>query len=186
MPIKSTSSSYGSIAITLHWLMAMLVLILIVSGFRAAGTTIADAKAAILMVHAPVGITVLLLLIFRIVWWLFFDKKPQTIGGQPRWQELSARIVHYAFYGVLLLMTASGIGMFVLSGAGPILFGGTDAALPNFNELAPRTPHGIGARLLIALVVLHAGAAIYHQFVRKDGLLSRMWFDRDRTKKDIQ
>jgi len=186
MPIKSTSSNYGSIAITLHWLMAALVVILIVSGFRSAGTTIADAKAAILMVHAPVGIAVLILLVFRIIWWLSFDKRPQAIAGQPRWQDLSARTVHYAFYAVLLLMTASGIGMFILADAGPILFGGADVALPDLNELAPRAPHGIGARLLIALVALHASAAIYHQFVRKDGLLSRMWFGGGKNERDIQ
>ena len=112
MSTKSTPSKYGSVAITLHWLMAVLILVLVGSGFRAAGTTVADAKATILMVHAPAGLTILVLLILRIVWWLFFDKKPNDIGGQPRWQEISAHVVHYAFYVVLLLMTASGIGMF--------------------------------------------------------------------------
>lgn len=183
MPAKSTPTKYGSIAITLHWLRAALILVLLVSGFRAAGTVAADAKAAILMAHAPVGITVFILLVVRIVWWLFFDKKPNDIGGQPRWQEVSAHAVHYAFYAVLFLMTASGIGMFILSGAGPILFGGGTEVLPDFDKLAPRVPHGLGARLLVALVVLHAGAALYHQFIRKDGLLTRMWFGGDQTKK---
>ncbi len=181
MPTKSTSTKYGAVAILLHWGMALMILGLILSGFRAAGTTVADAKAAILLIHAPVGITVLTLLILRIVWWLFFDKKPEPLPDQPGWQELSARLVHYAFYAVLLLMTASGVGMFILSGAGPILFGGAEGTLPSFDELAPRVPHGIGARLLIALVVLHAGAALYHQFIRKDGLLTRMWFGADKT-----
>ena len=186
MPAKSTPSKYGSIAITLHWLMAFLIFVLLGSGFRAAGTVVDDAKAAILMVHAPVGITVFVLLALRVAWWLFFDKKPNSLGGQPRWQEISAHVVHYAFYAVLFLMTASGIGMFILSGAGPILFGGGVEALPDFDKFAPRAPHGIGARLLIALVVLHAGAAIYHQYVRKDGLLSRMWFGGDHVKTDNQ
>ncbi len=184
MSAKSTRTKYGSIAITIHWIMAILILVLLGSGFRAASTVVAEAKATILLVHAPVGISVLVLLILRIVWWLFFDKKPNEIGGQPRWQEVSAKAVHYSFYGVLFLMTASGVGMFILSGAGPILFGGGTEALPDFDNFAPRVPHGLGARLLIALVVLHAGAALYHQFIRKDGLLSRMWFGRDQTKKE--
>ncbi|WP_461512371.1 cytochrome b/b6 domain-containing protein [Rhizobium mongolense] len=37
-----------------------------------------------------------------------------------------------------------------------------------------RAPHGLGARLLVALLVCHAGAALYHQFVRSDELLRRM------------
>ena len=186
MPAKSSPTKYGSIAITLHWLMAVLILVLLGSGFRAANTIAAEAKATILMVHAPVGISVLILLVLRIVWWLFFDKKPNEVGGQPRWQEVSAKAVHYAFYAVLILMTATGVGMFILSGAGPILFGGGTEALPDLNDFAPRVPHGIGARLLVALLVLHAGAALYHQIIRKDGLLSRMWFGDDQVKKEIQ
>jgi len=58
--------------------------------------------------------------------------------------------------------------------------------LPDLNDFAPRVPHGIGARLLVALLVLHAGAALYHQIIRKDGLLSRMWFGDDQIKKEIQ
>ncbi len=76
--------------------------------------------------------------------------------------------------------------MFILSGAGPILFAGADGPLPDFDTLGPRVPHGLGARLLIALVVLHASAAIYHQYVRKDGLLSRMWFAADKTERENQ
>ena len=186
MPSKSTTTKYGSIAITLHWLMAILILGLLVSGFRSTGTVVAEAKAAILVVHAPIGITVLILLVLRIIWWLFFDKKPNDIGGQPRWQEISAHIVHYAFYAVLILMTASGVGLFILSGAGPILFGGGTEALPDLNEFAPRGAHALGVRLLIALVVLHAGAAIYHQYVRKDGLLARMWFGGDQAENKRQ
>jgi cytochrome b561 len=39
-----------------------------------------------------------------------------------------------------------------------------------------RIAHGLIATLLVALIVLHIAAAIYHQVVLKDGLLRRMWF----------
>jgi cytochrome b561 len=38
--------------------------------------------------------------------------------------------------------------------------------------------HGIVAKLLMLAIALHIGAALYHQFVRRDGLLSRMGFGR--------
>ena len=85
--------------------------------------------------------------------------------------------MHVLFNIVILGMIASGIGMTVLSGAGPVIFGG-EGALPDFWKYPPRVPHGIGARLFLALLVLHAGAALYHHFVRRDGLLQRMWFSR--------
>ena len=62
-------------------------------------------------------------------------------------------------------MIASGIGMIALSGAGPVIFGG-EGALPNFWKYPPRVPHGIGARLLLALLAFHAGAAAWPYVVR--------------------
>ena len=46
----------------------------------------------------------------------------------------------------------------------------------NFDDLTPRIVHGIIAKLLMLSIVAHVLAALYHQFVRKDGLFSRMWF----------
>jgi len=86
--------------------------------------------------------------------------------------------VHLLFYVAILGMAASGIGMFILSGAGPIIFDGGEGQLPDFWDYKPRVPHGIGARFLIVLLVFHTGAALYHHFVRRDGLLWRMWYGR--------
>ena len=94
----------------------------------------------------------------------------------PRWQDRAARAVHVLFYVVILGMTASGIGMLALSGAAAVIFDGGGAALPNFHDYPPRVPHGLGARLLLALFVVHAGAALHHHFILRDGLLARMWF----------
>lgn len=176
MGLKSTTDRYGATAVSIHWLSAILVLVLIVLGFRAAGTVDPAAKAAILRLHLPIGIAVLALTALRIVWWRRFDRKPDPIGGSPQWQKGAAQVVHVLIYIVLIGMIASGISMMVLSGASPIIFGGQGAALPDFWKYLPRVPHGIGAWLLIALLVLHGGAALYHHFGRRDGLLRRMWF----------
>ncbi len=175
MPARSTSDHYGSVAVTIHWLSAILILVLIGSGFRAADMQDTAAKAAILRFHVPIGLTVLLLTLARIAWWLFADKKPGSIA-MPKWQDLSARAVHLLFYIVILGMAASGIGMMVLSGAGAVLFAGAEGPLPDFWDYKPRVPHGLGARLMVAAFVLHTGAALYHHFVKKDGLLKRIWY----------
>ena len=100
------------------------------------------------------------------------------VRGSPLWRERLARAVHVAFYFVILAMVASGIGMMILSGAGSVVFGGTGAGLPDFRDFLPRVPHGAGARLLLALLAAHVGAALHHQFIRRDGLLARMWYGR--------
>jgi cytochrome b561 len=68
MILKSTSDQYGTVAVSIHWVSAVLVLILIGSGFRAANTVDPAAKAAILRVHVPIAIGVLALMLLRIVW----------------------------------------------------------------------------------------------------------------------
>lgn len=178
MALKGTLDHYGTMAVSIHWISVVLILILIGSGFRAANTVDPVAKAAILRLHVPIAVAVLALTLFRIVWWWRLDRKPRPVAGSPVWQERTAQVVHVLFYVVLLGMIASGIGMMVLSGTGSMIFGGEGALLPDFWNYPPRLPHGIGARLLLALLVLHAGAALYHHFVRRDGLLWRMWFSK--------
>jgi cytochrome b561 len=176
--LKSNPDQYGTVAVLIHWMSAGLILVLIVSGFRAAGTVDSAAKAAILRVHVPIAVAVLALTVVRIVWWRGVDRKPGPAPGSPRWQDRTARAVHVLFYIVILGTAASGIGMLALSGAAPMIFGGESALLPDFWSYPPRLPHAVGARLLMALLVLHAGAAVYHHFVRGDELLWRMWFSK--------
>ena len=178
MAVKSTSSNYGTVTVTIHWISALLIFALLGSGFRAANSIDPSAKAQFLTLHVPLGITILTLTVARIIWWRFADKKPDAVAGSPAWQERSARALHVLFYVVILGMAASGIGMLALSGAGEIIFASGTEPLPNFHDYLPRVPHGIGARVFVILLVLHVGAALYHQFIRKDGLLSRMWFSR--------
>ena len=178
MSAKSTKTQYGTVAVTIHWLSALLIIVLLGSGFRAAGTVDSAAKAQLLGLHAPVGIVILLLTLARVGWWWFRDQKTEPLANMAPWQDRAARAVHVLFYVVILGMAASGIGMLALSGAGAILFGGAEGQLPDFWNYKPRTPHGIGARIMIALLIIHTGAALHHHFIRKDGLLRRMWFQR--------
>lgn len=174
--LKSRPDRYGAMAVSIHWLSALLILALLGSGFRAANSLDAAAKAEFLRFHIPVAIIVLLLTALRIVWWWRFDRKPLSVEGTPRWQERIARSVHVAFYIVIFGMVTSGIGMMVLSGAAPAVFGAAGAVLPNFTDYPPRVPHGLGAFLIVGLLIFHATAALYHQFIRRDGLLQRMWY----------
>jgi cytochrome b561 len=176
MTLKSASDQYGNVAVAIHWVSAVLILMLIVTGFRAANAPDSVTKAAILRVHVPIAVGVLALTLIRIAWWWCLDRKPALVAGSPLWQERTARVVHVLFYVVILGMIASGIGMMALSGAAPMIFGAETALLPDFWKYPPRVPHGAGARLLVALLAFHVGAAFYHQFVRHDGLLWRMWF----------
>ena len=73
---KSTPERYGAVAVVIHWLTALAILGLLVSGFVAAGKADDAAKTALLRVHAAIGSVVLLLTLARIGWWLLVDARP--------------------------------------------------------------------------------------------------------------
>lgn len=172
MSLKSSTTRYGSVAIAIHWLTAIIILMLFATGLLAAGQADPDAKLALVRFHVPLGTAVLVLTLLRIVWWWLADRRPSLPADQPQWQQLTAKAVHIALYLVILLLASSGIATLVLSGALPAIIAGT--ALPDLETVLPRLVHGAASKLMLGLLALHVGAALYHQFIRRDHLLARM------------
>ena len=173
MTLKSTPQRYGAMPIAIHWISALCVLVMLASGLAAVNTPDAAAKLGILRVHVSVGACVLLLTLMRIVWWLFFDRRPAPPRDLAGWHIAVSRFVHYAMYVVLVVMLASGITLAILTGLVPLLMG-APGTVPNFQAFAPFIGHGLGAWALMGLTLLHTAAALYHQFIRRDRLLGRM------------
>lgn len=172
MSLKSSSTRYGSVAIAIHWLAALMIVVLFATGLLAAAQVDPAAKLALLRAHIPIGAGVLLLTLFRIVWWVAVDRRPVPPAGQPAWQKFTAQAVHIGLYVVVLVAASSGIATIIVSGALPAIIG--SATLPNLESVLPRAVHGVMSRVMLGLLALHIGAALYHQFIRKDRLLARM------------
>ena len=172
MSTKSSSTRYGSVAIAIHWSSALAVILAFAAGFVVADIAPPEQQVPILLAHIALGSTVFALTVLRIVWWLVADKQPLPPAGEPRLQQIAAKAVHGAFYVLLVLMAASGIATLILSGAMPALLSG--GPVPDFDQLLPRLTHGLMSRLLLVLFIGHVGAALWHQFVRRDHLLARM------------
>jgi cytochrome b561 len=124
------------------------------------------------------GAAILALMITRFVIRLLSARpEPATIGSPVL--DRIARISHIAFYGLVGGMVATGLATAVLAGLPDIVFGGSGAALPeSFAVFPTRVIHGVLAKLLATLIFIHASAALYHHFIRRDRLLARMWFGR--------
>lgn len=169
---------YHPALVALHWLLA----IMLIAGL-AIGTFLLDpipesepAKIDALRSHMIAGIAILILMIVRLVVRLRTSHPPEADIGNALLNRLS-KWAHWALYLAVFGLIASGIGMSILAGLPPIVFGGSGDPLPaSFNDLPPRAAHGLFATLLMLLIAGHVLAALYHQFVRKDGLFSRMWF----------
>jgi cytochrome b561 len=151
----------------------VLIVLQLIGGWAAARAEW-SAKIGLLKFHAPLGLAIGLLTVLRILWWVAFDRKPDDVAGMPRAQAIAAKAVHGLLYLAPLALAASGFALLVLSGANRIVFGGAQAPLPDLTHFAPYKGHVAMAIALLALAAVHAGAALYHQFVVRDNLLARM------------
>lgn len=170
MPIKSSPERYGAIAAAIHWVSALAVILMLISGLVMDNAD--DLVPSILPGHIVLGVLVGLLTLFRIIWWWLFDRQPRPAAGMSRAQERAARLVHLGLYGAIVIMVGSGVGMVALTGAAPAVFSG--GVLPDFDAVPPYAVHGLMSRLLIVLALGHIGAALFHQFIKRDGLIGRM------------
>lgn len=178
MSPKSTLTRYGSVAIAIHWITAVAILGMLISGLAAERSTDAASELTLLRGHAVMGVLIGLLTILRIVWWVFFDRRPPDPAGMSRVQGIAARVVHGGLYLAIVVMLASGIATLILTGANLHLLGAVPPPLPEFGTVLPFQTHDIVSKLLIALLIGHIGAALYHQYIVRDRLLARMGLGR--------
>ena len=172
MSMRSSKTRYGGVAIAIHWLSALLIVGLFATGLLAAGQVDPVGKLALMRFHVPLGMAVVLLTLLRIVWWWAVDRHPELPADQPGWQRTTARVVHVALYVVMLGLGASGVAALVEGGALPAIIAGT--TLPDLETVLPRMVHGVMSKVMLGLLALHVGAALWHQFVRRDRMLARM------------
>lgn len=168
---------YSTLQIVLHWASAILVLLSLLVGTFVLDRLPNDAgKIVPLGVHMIAGVIIGLVIVARLIVRLTSPQPERPTIGNTLLDRL-ATIVHGAMYLGVIGMVGSGVGLAIISGLPGTVFGHYGAALPHdFWQYPPRFVHAAFAKFLIALISLHVLAAFFHQFVRKDGVLSRMWF----------
>jgi cytochrome b561 len=162
----------------LHWVMAALILAAIalgiVSDYLPAGH---QPRQGLLEVHKSLGFTILALLVIRVMWRLMAGEPPYRMP-LGRLNHLASRVGHAMLYALMLFVPITG---YLYSAAG-----GYD--LPWFGLFQwPRlVPHddGISAWgkllhdrsgwVIAAVVGLHLAAVAWHQWIKRDEVLSRM------------
>ncbi len=169
---------YHPLLVVLHWLLALMI----IGGLIMGGNVLAETpnddpfKLTSLKMHMGMGLAILALMLVRLITRLRTAKPPHADIGNAALNKVGSW-THWAFYLVVIAMCLSGIAISQMAGLPAIVFGGSGAPLPvDFSAYPPRAAHGILALILKLLILGHVAAFLYHQFVRKDGLFSRMWF----------
>lgn len=184
------SKNYTSVAILLHWILAILLIGMVfyawhMDDLRQAlrahteGVTLADVQFAV-NAHKTAGMLVLLLSFVRLGW-RFAHKPPAMPVGMAGWEKLVARSTHIAFYVLMIGMPLMGWLAASTTQAPSMMFNNPDLILPrlpvsqdhDFQELVGEI-HGKGGWAILILAGLHFAAAIKHQYLGKDGLMRRM------------
>jgi cytochrome b561/polyisoprenoid-binding protein YceI len=177
MSLRNTPTSYGSVAKLLHWSIVVLIITQLVLGISADDLPNGLRKLELLAWHKSFGMLVLILALVRLAW-RFGNPVPPPPADMPRWQQLAAVGTHRLLYALILLQPLTGWLMssyknFPVSFFG--LFQWPDLVAPNpqmherFEDI-----HEWLARLLVTVAIVHASAALYHHFGRKDQVLRRM------------
>lgn len=169
---------YHPILVVFHWLLAIMIIIgLVMGGSVLSETPNSDPeKLFFLKMHMSAGLIILTLMVVRLIIRFSTKKPPHADIGNTLLNKLGVA-THYLFYLIVILMGVSGIAIANLAGLPDIVFGGSGTALPtSFDEFPPRMAHGALSIILKLLIAGHIAAFIYHQFVRRDSLFSRMWF----------
>ena len=172
---RAIASRYQPVLVVLHWLVAVMILGLLCVGFFVlANMPNSDPKKLdILVLHMSGGMFVLLLMIVRVIVRMRSARPAMATTGSPALDRL-ASTTHRVLYAIIFLMIASGwLTGYVISG----VFANQGEHLPaSFAVLPTFQVHATLAILLTLLIAGHVVAALYHQFVLKDGLFRRMWF----------
>jgi len=169
---------YTRTAITLHWLIAALIICALSLGWIMTDLEVSPLRLRMFNWHKWVGVTILVLVIIRLLWRL--THRPPPMLPMPAWQRISANTVHGALYVLLLLQTFSG---WIYSNAAgyQVVYLGL-IPLPNLVQKNKETAdvlmerHEFLAWTLLIVVLLHVLAALKHHFVDGDTTLKRMWF----------
>lgn len=169
---------YAGASIALHWLALALVIGVYASiELREAFPKGSDAREALKVLHYSLGMCVLALAVVRLAVRALTGPPPPIVPAPSRWESATAAAVHVALYGLMIGMPLLGWAMLGAAGDPLALFGvplppltGPDEALGEILEESHETAGTIG----YGLIALHAGAALFHHYVRHDNTLVRM------------
>ncbi len=188
MTTANTATHYGSVARTLHWLTALLILTALPLGLVANRLPFAKGdelafKAQLFSIHKTIGVATFAVALIRIVWALS-QTRPEPVHPDRTWETRAADVVHWSLYLSLVIVPLSGwITHAATDGFAPILWPlGQDLPFVPTSETFAATAgamHWVFTKVLALAIVLHIAGALKHVFIDRDGTLARMASGRD-------
>ncbi len=174
--MNGSGTRYTFTAIALHWLAALLIACNFALGVSMVDLPFSPQKFRWYGWHKWIGITVFAVALARLAWRRAFRPPPPV--AMAAWQRKAAAVTHAALYTLMVVIPVSGWVYSSATGVSVVYLGllplpdlvGKDKAL----AAVLKAVHVTLNFTLLALVFVHAGAAIKHHLVDRDGVLARM------------
>jgi cytochrome b561 len=183
--LANSETRYGTVALTLHWLIALGIIGMLTLGKYMHALPDTDAsKFDLYQLHKSFGITILGLSVLRLVWRLV-HRVPPLPAQMQGWERYAAHASHFLLYVLIIGIPLSGWALASSSPLGipTIWFGLIEIPhLPGLQgfadqRAAERQVHEVHewlGNLMIVLLLIHVGAALKHHFWDRDEVLRRM------------
>jgi cytochrome b561 len=174
--LKAATNRYTRTAIALHWVAALLIACNLALGITMINLALSPLTLRLYASHKWIGITVFLVAAARLAW--RSRNPPPPPVAMPEWQRRAAAATHAGLYALMFAVPLSGWIFSSATGVSVVYLG-----LFPLPDLVPKDKalaavlaaiHGTLNFALLALVIVHAGAALRHGFVDRDGVLRRM------------
>lgn len=178
MSLKNTVDRWGPVSQLLHWLIVLLLLGMAITGLVMGDLPKTPKYFWVYTAHKSTGLTLLALVLLRLAW-RWYAGSPMPAAGTPVWQQRIAAITHVLLYALIVAMPLSGWLYDSASGLRPFrwfaMFDVPKLAAPDkaLGEIALQA-HQWLFLAIVAVVALHAGAALYHHLFLRDATLARM------------
>ena len=160
----------------LHWTMAVCILAMLFIGVGMV-STVSTRYLALVSIHKPLGIAILILVVVRIAVRLRAGT-PGLPADLPTPMKLAASLSHYVLYALMVAMPLLGWGMLSAAAYPIVLFPGVllPAILPQSDSLHTVlwNLHRALAFVFFAVILLHIAAGLFHALIRRDGVFQTM------------
>ena len=169
--------SFDTATITLHWISLLLVLAMMGTGLLYGRMENRPWAPSLLWAHRSLGVIIWAITVVRLSWRLKGARIPGFQTSLTRLHQFAARSSEYGLYALLLTQPLTGLAQTLSRGAPFELLAWTVPSIvsKHFGYVVLfYAVHKLGAWCLIGLVSLHASAALFHHFIRRDDVLETM------------
>lgn len=178
--IRSAPRRYDTVSVFLHWSIALGIIVIAILELTrgelfAKGSVMREGLKAF---HEPAGTVIFALVLVRL-FWRSLHVPPELPETMVPWERLGAKLMHILLYALMVAIPLVGIATTFARGR-PIDFGLFQIPNPlngSIGRSGARTLkelHEFLGQAVLAVAFLHAAAALWHHYVRRDDVLTRM------------